>query len=165
MNNQSPETCHTKLMALLVHQTEELDAINTYLGEIKSAIVENDTESLNTLITQQRLPIAEMDDLENQRNGLLKVYGYQVGREGLLSCIAWCDKDEAISRQYELFRQALLRLQRAIQVNSLLVSKGRERVRQSLQLIMGQPASGEVTTYSSIGKTEDSNSHRTIARA
>ncbi len=165
MNNQSPETCHTKLMALLVHQTEELDAINTYLGEIKSAIVESDTESLNTLITQQRLPIAEMDDLESQRNCLLEMYGFKPDRDGLLSCIAWCDRGEAISRQYELFRQALLRLQRAIQVNSLLVSKGRERVRQSLQLIMGQPASEQVTTYSSRGKTEENNNYRTIAQA
>ncbi|MCP4187857.1 MAG: flagellar protein FlgN [Gammaproteobacteria bacterium] len=165
MNNPSPEACHTELMTLLVHQKEELDAINTYLDEIKSAIVENDAESLNTLITQQRLPIAEMDDLEKQRNCLLETYGFKANRDGLLSCIAWCDKDEAITRQYELFRQALLHLQRSIQVNSLLVSKGRERVRQSLQLIMGQPTSEQVTTYSSRGKAEDNCNHRTIAQA
>ncbi|MCP4490516.1 MAG: flagellar protein FlgN [Gammaproteobacteria bacterium] len=165
MNNPSPEPCHAELIALMARQSEELDTINTYLSEIKSAIVENDIESLDTLITRQRLPIAEMDDLENQRNRLLEKYGFKPGRNGLASCIAWCDRDAIISRQYEMFRQALQRLQRAIQINSLLVSKGREHVRQSLQLIMGQPISNRMTTYSSNGKTEDNNSHRTIARA
>ncbi len=165
MSNPSPEPCHAELLALLVHQSEELEAINTYLAEIKSAIVENDTDSLNALITQQRLPVAEMDNLENQRNRLLASYGFKPDRDGLASCIAWCDKGEAISQQYAIFQQALLRLQHAIQINSLLVNKGRERVRQSLQLIMGQPASNRMTTYSSNGKTDDNSSHRTIARA
>ncbi len=165
MNNPSSAPCHAELLALLVDQSAELDAINTYLAEIKSAIVENDTESLNTLITQPNLPVTEVDKLENHRNHLLKQYGFKPDRDGLARCIAWCDKDGIISQQYEMFQKAVLRLQHTIQVNNLLVSKGRERVRQSLQLIMGQPTSNRMTTYSSNGKTADNDGHRTIARA
>ncbi|MCP3689805.1 MAG: flagellar protein FlgN [Gammaproteobacteria bacterium] len=165
MNNPLPEPCHAELTALLTHQSAELDGIITYLIEIKAAIVGNDTESLNALITQPRLPIAEVDKFETQHNLLLERYGFTHDRDGLTKCIAWCDKDEVISQQYEAFQQTLLRLQHTIQINSLLVSKGRERVRKSLHLIMGQPASNGMTTYSSSGRTEDNDSHRTIARA
>ncbi len=164
MNAQSPQQCHKDLLALLIRQTDELQAINTFLGDIKTAIAEGETEILNKLLTQQRLPIAEMDDLESQRHRLLEIYGYQADREGLLSCITWCDSEEIIARQYELFRQALLRLQRAIQVNSLLVSKGKERVRQSLQLLVGQANNEQTTTYASNGKTDDDSLLRSIAR-
>ena len=164
MNAHSTQQCHKELLALLGRQTDELEAINAYLGDLKSAIAEGETEVLNELLTQQRLPIAEMEDLESQRHKLLEIYGYQPDREGLLGCIAWCDSDEIISRQYELFRQALLRLQRAIQVNSLLVSKGKERVRQSLQLLVGQTNNEQATTYASNGKTDGDHQLRTIAR-
>ena len=164
MNAHSPQQCHKDLLALLSRQTDELETINGYLGDIKAAIAEGDTEVLNELLTQQRLPIAEMDDLESQRHRLLEIYGYQANREGLLSCITWCDEEETISRQYELFRQALLRLQRTIQVNSLLVNKGKERVRQSLQLLVGQANNDQATTYASNGKTDEDNLLRSIAR-
>ena len=164
MNASSPQQCHKDLLALLSRQTDELEVINGYLGDIKAAIAEGDTEVLNALLTQQRLPIAEMDDLESQRHRLLDIYGFQADREGLLNCIAWCDDKEIVSRQYELFRQALLRLQRAIQVNSLLVNKGRNRVRQSLQLLVGQANNGQARTYASNGKADEDNTLRSIAR-
>jgi len=166
MNAQSPQQCHKDLLTLLIRQTDELEAINAYLVDIKAAIAEGETEVLNKLLTQQRLPIAEMEDLESQRHRLLEIYGYQADREGLLGCIAWCDNEEIIARQYELFRQALLRLQRGIQVNSLLVSKGKERVRQSLQLLVGQANNEQAitTTYASNGKTDDDSLLRSIAR-
>jgi len=164
MNAGSPKQCHKDLLALLGRQTDELEAINGYLGDIKAAISEGDTEVLNALLTQQRIPIAEMDDLESQRHRLLDIYGFQADREGLLSCIAWCDDQEILSRQYELFRQALLRLQRGIQVNSLLVNKGRERVRQSLQLLVGQATNEQGRTYASNGKTDDDSTLRSIAK-
>lgn len=165
MNQELPQQCHDGLKDLLVRQTNEIDALNDYLDEIKTAIGEGDIEALNNLVTQNRLPIAEIDDLESQRDRLLEVYGFDSGREALQKCIAWCDSNEVIERQYEVFRQALLSLQRAIQLNSLILNKGQQRVSQGLHLLTGQTGSENAKTYSSNGKTNENNNQRHLAQA
>lgn len=165
MSDKQPQQCRELLKNLLTRQTDELGELNGYLDEIKNAIIEGNTESLNALVTQQRLPIAEIDDLENQRNRLLEIYGFKSGLDGLEQCIAWCDNDEIIAKQYELFRDALQHLQRAIQINSLMINKGQQRVRQGLHLLTGQQGVENARTYSSDGKTRDNSNRRHLAQA
>ncbi len=165
MSQKPAQQCHDALKDLLNRQTVELDALNGYLDEIKTAIGESDIEALNNLVIQDRLPIAEIDDLESQRNGLLEVYGFDSGREALQKCIAWCDSGEVIERQYEKFQQALLCLQRGIQLNSLILNKNQQRVRQGLHLLTGQTGTENAKTYSSDGKTRENNNQRHLAQA
>lgn len=165
MSQKLTQQCHDLLKDLLGRQTVELDALNGYLDEIKTAIGESDIEALNNLVTQNRLPIAKIEDLESQRNRLLEVYGFDSGREAFQKCIDWCDSDEVIERQYEKFRQALLSLQRSIQLNSLILYKGQQRVRQGLHLLTGQPGTENAKTYSSDGRTRVNNNQRHLAQA
>lgn len=165
MNQKLTRQCRDALKVLLNRQTDELAALNGYLDEIKAAIGEGDIEALNNLVTQDRLPIVEIDDLESQRNRLLEVYGFGSGREALKKCIAWCDSDEIIAGQYESFRQALTRLQRAIQLNSLILNKNQQRVRQGLHLLTGQNGSENAKTYSSDGRTRENSNRRHLAQA
>lgn len=165
MSQKPAQQCHDALKDLLDRQTAELNVLNGYLDEIKTAIGEGDLEVLNNLVTQDSLPIAEIDDLESQRDRLLEVYGFDSGREALQKCIDWCDSDEVIERQYKKFRQALLDLQRAIQLNSLILNKGQQRVRQGLHLLTGQTGTENAKTYSSDGKTRENNNQRHLAQA
>ncbi len=165
MNQLSRQECFQQLNNLLQRQTAELDSINAYFIDIKTVITEGDTEKLNRLLTQQRLPIAEMEDLESQRNKLLKLYGFETDKEGLLACIHSCDQKDILNQHYQLFEQALSKLQRSIQLNSLLVNKSQKRVRQSLHLLSGQPATDDARTYSSSGLTQDLSKGREIAQA
>lgn len=165
MSQLSPQQCFQQLGELLQRQTADLENINDFLGDIKTAIVDGDTEQLNELLSHQRLPLAEMDDLESQRHRLLKLYGFEADRQGLLACISWCDQTARLSEQYQLFEQSLLRLQRSIQLNSLLINKGQKRIRQSLHLLTGQANNISAGTYSSSGLTQDLSNKRSIAQA
>lgn len=164
MNQLSPQQCFQQLSSLLQRQSADLDSINAYLSDIKSAIADGETELLSQLLTNQRLPFAEMDDLESQRHKLLKLYGFETDKESLLACVQWCDQSTKLYEQYQKFENSLLRLQHSIQLNSLLVNKGQQRVRQSLHLLTGQPSTNNARTYSSTGQTEDLNNKRTIAQ-
>ena len=165
MSQVSPQQCFQQLGELLQRQTADLDSINAFLSDIKTAIADGDTEQLNELLGHQRLPIAEIDDLESQRHRLLKLYGYEADRQGLLACISWCDQTQTLDNQYQLFEQSLLRLQRSIQLNSLLINKGQKRIRQSLNLLTGQADNTSAATYSSSGQTQDLSNKRSIAQA
>lgn len=165
MNLQAAQQCFQKLNALLSQQTDEIDGINSYLDEIKNAIAANEIESLNTLLTQQRLPTEDINNLESQRHQLLDVYGFEFTQEGLEKCISECDKNGLLTERYELFQQALSRLQRSIQVNSLLINKNKNRIRKSLNLLTGQQNSDNAKTYSSNGQASGYSSKRSLAQA
>lgn len=165
MSRLSQQECFQKLDSLLQRQTAELDDINAYLCDIKTVIADGDSEQLNQLLTRQRLPLAEMDDLESQRHKLLMLYGFEADKEGLLTCIHRCDQNDILNQRYQQFEQALLRLQHSIQLNSLLLNKSQKRVRQSLHLLTGQAASDQARTYSSSGLTQELNGGRKIAQA
>jgi flagellar biosynthesis/type III secretory pathway chaperone len=106
-----------------------------------------------------------MDDLESQRHKLLKLYGFEADREGLIACIQSCDQNDILSQRYQQFEQALMKLQHSIQLNSLLVNKSQKRVRQSLHLLTGQAVPDNARTYSSSGLTQDLSGGRKIAQA
>ncbi len=164
MSQLSQQECFQQLDRLLQRQTAEFDGINAYFCDIKTMIADGDSEQLSQLLTRQGLPLSEIDDLESQRHKLLKLYGFDADREGLLACIQRCDQNSILSQGYQRFEQALLRLQHSIQLNSLLVSKSQKRIRESLHLLTGQAAPNNVRTYSSSGLTQDLSSKRKIAQ-
>ena len=166
MNPQAAQQCFQQLNALLSQQIDEFKGINSYLDEIKNAIAANEIESLNTLLTQQRLPTEDINNLESQRHQLLDVYGFEFTQEGLEKCISECDRNSVLAKQYELFQQSLSHLQRSIQVNSLLINKNQNRIRKSLHLLTtGQQNSDNARTYSSSGQTSGYSNKRSLAQA
>ncbi len=165
MSQISQQECFQQLDQLLQQQTTELSDINAYLSDIKNAVASGETDQLNQLLTRRHLPVAEIDDLESQRHKLLKLYGYEPDRNGLIACIRHCDQNNTLKQRYQKFEQGLSTLQHSIQLNSLLVNKGRKRVRKSLQLLTGQAASDNAQTYSSSGLSQDLSCRRKIAQA
>jgi flagellar biosynthesis/type III secretory pathway chaperone len=165
MNPQVARHCFQKMTALLSQQTDEIEGINAYLGDIKNAIAANEIETLNTLLTQQQLPMEDIINLENQRHQLLAAYGYELTLQGLEKCIGECDTNGRLEEQYQSFQQALLQLQRSIQVNSLLIDKNKNRIHKSLKLLTGQQNSDNSKTYASNGRTSGYSNKRSIAQA
>ena len=164
MKPQAAQQCFQKTTALLSQQTDEIEGINAYLVDIKNAISANDIETLNTLLTQQ-LPMENIGNLENQRHQLLADYGYELTQQGLEQCISDCDTNSRLEEQYRLFQQALLHLQRSIQVNNLLIDKNKKRVHKSLKLLTGQQNSDNSKTYASNGRPSGYSNKRSIAQA
>ncbi|MDH5352948.1 MAG: flagellar protein FlgN [Gammaproteobacteria bacterium] len=165
MSQMLIQQCHDALKVLLNRQTVEITALNDYLDEIRTAISEGDITALNNLVSRDKLPLAEIEDLESQRDRLLEVYGFDSGQQALKKCISWCDSDQIIAQQYEKFHQSLLYLQRAIQLNSLILNKGQQRVRRGLHLLTGRTDSENAKTYSSDGQTREKSFQRHLAQA
>ncbi|MFT5658596.1 MAG: flagellar biosynthesis/type III secretory pathway chaperone [Gammaproteobacteria bacterium] len=166
MNNHSQDQCRHDLIRLLQAQLDKVQEVNTFLVELKASIAQNDIDAINAFLSHDSLPISEIEALEGQRNKILATYGFQSNNNAQQECIAWCDdSDASLSTQFKLFTEALLNLQRSIQVNDLLVSKGQERIRRSVQLLTGKADSEGSSTYSKSGQTRTGTDKRSITRA
>lgn len=161
MNSQQ---CREQLTALLEEHIQRIADASEYLAGIKQAIAENQLESLQDSLAKPAFAVDDIEQLEQQRYQLLSNYGFSQDADGFEKCVAWCDEDQQVSELYQQLIQNLVQLQHSIQVHSLLVNRGRDRVRRSLGILtgLGTTASGE--TYSSDGKL-DSSDPRNIAIA
>ncbi len=160
------EQCRERLIELLRAHNVCIESANAYLKSIKTAIAENRLEQLQQSLSGHEIPLAEIERLESERRTLLQSYGFDSDDRGFDKCVAWCDDDSG--RVTELYRQLvrnLEKLQHSIQLNSLLVSKGQERVRRSIGILTGIGNSNQAKTYRSDGKTTTQNDRRDIAIA
>lgn len=165
MNRISAQQCREDLVKIFSHQTSRLVSLNTYLLQIKDKIATNDVDALNEVLQQDILPFEELNELEHERHRLLSAYGFDRGNGELEKCIAWCDLDNQVQRQHQQLSEALTQLQHSIQINDLLISKGKSRIRRGLQMLTGQSNLQNTLTYTNSGAAQDSVENRTIARA
>ncbi len=155
MKSQDSREC---MMQIMSHHARCIDNATGYLDEIKQAFVENRLQELQDLLAEPRFDLAEIESLEQERHRLLTEFGFK-------QCIEWCDDpDRKLSSLYLELIDKLKSLQQAIQVNNLLFSKGKDRVRRSIGVLTGVAASS-CKTYSSSGQTIDSARRRNLAIA
>lgn len=162
MNNQQ---CREQLTALLEEHIQRIAGASEYLADIKQAIAENQLESLQESLAKPGFAVDDIEQLEQQRYQLLSNYGFSQDAAGFEQCMAWCDDEtQQVSELYQQLIQNLVRLQHSIQIHSLLVNRGRDRVRRSLGILTGLGSAGTGKTYSSDGKL-DASDPRNIAIA
>jgi len=157
--------CRERLSELLQAQTEQITRANEYLLVIKNAIAADQLDKLQQSLTSPELAIEDIENLEQQRYQLLANYGFDQNPEGLEKCIDWCDDDQQLSELYQQLIASLVDLQHSIQLNSLLVNKGQERVRRSIGILTGVGTSGTCKTYSKKGQAINPAGRRDIAIA
>ncbi len=162
----SSKQCREQLIALLeAHNTRIIGAVD-YLDSIKQAIAENRLENLQQSLSSPDSALDDIERVEQQRHQLLSTYGFTQDSDGFEKCMAWCDNEQQqVHELYQRLVQSLVQLQHSIQINSLLVTRGRDRVRRSLGILTGHGAAGNCKTYSSDGKTLSPTDQRDIATA
>lgn len=165
MSDTSPQRCFRQLNALMPKQLGELEDLNGYLDNLKSKIANGELGELNRLVADQPFAIDTIEKLEQQRADLLAQFGFEIGREGFLACIRWCDQNEALRSHYTQYEKRLKQLQQALLSNHLLVSKSRERIRQSLHLLTHQTPAEKSAIYSACGTAETASCKRSLAQA
>ena len=166
MSTDSPEQCRQELSQLLQVQLSNIDEVNNYLVELKTSIAQNNIAAINDSLTQNSLPITDIEALDNHRNQLLIRYGFSADKDGQTACITWCDNNDGVLLNlYQSLTDSLIRLQRSIQVNDLLVSKGQDRIRRSVSLLTGQSNTDKSNTYSKSGQAGVAISKRSITLA
>ena len=110
-------------------------------------------------------PLRDIENLEQQRYQLLTDFGFDQDPDGLEKCINWCDQDQQLSALYQQLIASLMDLRQSIQINSLLVNKGQDRVRRSIGILTGGGTSGTGKTYGKKGQPIDPAGRRDIAIA
>jgi len=162
----SSTQCRAQLSELMETHISRISRANDYLAEIKKAIAENQLETLQQSLAQPDFSVEDIERLEQQRYQLLSSYGFAKDSDGFQKCVNWCDDEQAqIAELYQQLIQGLVQLQHSIQVNSLLVTRGRDRVKRSIGILTGLGTTGNCKTYSSEGKALDPNGQRNIAIA
>ncbi|MFV2031412.1 MAG: flagellar protein FlgN [Gammaproteobacteria bacterium] len=164
MSRNFAQQCREDLMQLFSQQSTQLLSLNAYLVDIKDRIADNNVEALNDALQQEILPAGELDDLERQRQRLLSAYGFEGAENGIEKCIAWCDLDHQVKNRYQQLGEALLQLQHSLQINDLLVNKGKNRIRRALHMLTGQSNLQNTVIYTKGGEARDSAENRSIAR-
>lgn len=160
------QACREQLIVLLNAHTAKMSAANEYLVNIKNAIAENKIDALSRTLTEPALPIDDIEALELQRHQLLASYGFSENLDGFEKCVAWCDNDQGeVAELYQKLVHSLVQLQHSIQLNSLLVNKGKDRIRRSIGILTGLGNPSSYKTYSSEGKTLQPSGQRDIAIA
>ncbi len=158
--------CRERLSELLQAQNDCITRANEYLMAIKNAIADNQLDNLQQSLAYPDLAIEDIEALEQQRYQVLASFGFDQDTNGLGKCIEWCDDDQnQLSELYQQLVKSLVELQHAIQINSLLVNKGQERVRRSIGILTGAGAAPTCKTYSSKGQAINPAGRRDIAVA
>ncbi len=162
----SAAACRQAMSTLLTRHVAQIEAATAYLRRVKQAIAENDREALQGLLEHPEFDVDAIERLENERHRLLEAHDFATDAAGFEQCIAWCDDAAGgLAGLYRQLVQGLIELQHSIQLNQLLVDRGKDRVRRSLCLLGGIGGGGQCRTYGSDGKTEPASGHRDIAIA
>ncbi len=162
----SAAACREALSALLASHVAQIDAANVYLQGIRQAIASNEPENLQRSLERPEFDVDAIEGLEAERHRVLEAHGFSADFAGFEQCIDWCD--DAAGGLAELYRQlvqGLIALQHSIQLNQLLVDRGKDRVRRSLCLLSGLGNAAQCKTYGSDGKAEPASGRRDIAIA
>ncbi len=158
--------CRQRLRKLLQAQKDRILRANEYLAVIRNAIAEGQLDDLQQSLESPDLAIEDIENLEQQRFRLLADFGFDKDSDGLEKCIDWCDdNDQQLSKLYQQLIEQLFEMRRSIQVNSLLVNRGQQRVRRSIGILTGAGSSGTCKTYGNKGQTIDPADRRGIAIA
>ena len=158
--------CREQLTELLQAHNARISSANAFLLTIKNAIADNQLETLQQSLANPELAVDDIEQLERQRYQLLSTYGFSENSDGFEKCVTWCDNPQGqVAGLYQQLIQGLVQLQHSIQINNLLVIKGRDRVRRSLGILTGVGTAGNCKTYSSNGKALSPADQRDIAIA
>ena len=159
-------TCRERLFELLQAQNDRIARANVYLDTIKNAIADNRLDDLQQSLTSPDLAIDEIEHLERQRTELLAEFGFDRGHDGLEKCVAWCDDgNNQLTGLYQQLIKNLFELRHSIQINSLLVNRGQERVRRSIGILTGVGNADICKTYGDKGQAINPAGRRDIAIA
>ena len=161
----SKADCRARLQDLLeVHVSLIADA-NQYLAQVKNAIAQNNVEVLRQSLNTPDASIAAIEQLEPDRRQLLVEFGFNGDCAGLEACVQWCDDESQHLRDlFSRMVNGLEELQRSIQVNNLLVNKGKDRIRRSIGILTGLSESTD-DIYGRQGQKLEHTGRRDIAIA
>jgi len=167
MKSQSDsQYCRQQLVQIMTLQQQQVTAYIDYLDTVKQSVLEHDTDHLDQLL-QQTQPGAEIIEQSQQLQAkLLSEQGYEVNQSGLDTCIQQCDQSGQLKTLKKQLHESLGELEKSLFINSYLVRKNQDRVKQSIRILTGHQQSDRSKTYSREGNSANTErSSRSLAQA
>jgi len=161
----SKAECFSLFKGLLIKQIDSIQIATVYLNNIKTSIEANDLESLQLLIKHNEIPLSQIEDQETERFSLVERCGYEKNKSGFKQCIESFDDDSKTLGSLQISLSKVMdELQTATTVSDLLITKNKNRVKQSLSILTGTTLQKD-QTYSSTGKANQDGLTRDLAIA
>ena len=165
MHSTQQQQCFRQLQINLQQQSQLISAYIDYLAAIKQQVADNETETLNHLLSENQSHVDAIENNQRQQVQLLQQFAFEPTAQGLACCIEACDQQQQLAALRKTLQQQLEELEKSLLINDLLIRKNQQRVRQSIRILSGHSGTEVNTTYSRQGDTHNDDEKNSIALA
>ena len=154
--------CRSELSGMLENELEQTEILTDLLIKEKSTI-SGDNESLLKISTEKKKILDALENYNSRRNAFMQAHGFSPTRDGIESCISWCDKNNTLANKWILLKTNISQCKKLNLLNGSIVDNSLRSIKQALSILYGQQEN--LNTYSSDGHENKNTLGRSIAKA
>lgn len=155
-------SCRNELKKVLEIELKHTESLLEILVQEKSVLV-SDPEALTVLANKKQLQIAELEKIQNHANAFLQDCGFSPDRQGMESCISWCDTDRKIIDIWNQLTEQIKECRKQNNLNGSVMENGMRSIKQALAILHGKELQQD--TYNAKGTENSQSLGKTIAKA
>jgi flagellar biosynthesis/type III secretory pathway chaperone len=145
--------CRETLAGLLSSENDSLSTLIKMLEHEHEVLLANDVAQLETAIAQRQDSMGAIVRLEEERNSLCRMLGYDSDLPGLQQLMAWCDAKGVLRSSWEQCAKLATLCRELNQRNSALVSLRLKRVGALLGVLTGKEQQSAIYDASGVQAT------------
>jgi len=154
-------SCYISLNDLVEIGLKETLALNKLLQQEKD-LLPKESDLLASISNSKNTIISSLDSYNAKLNALVQTCGFTPGRDGIESCIAWCDNKDTLQKQWNILMENIKSCQTLNMLNGSVVDNSLRAVKNALTILYGQ--TGTQQTYNANGQEEHQGIGREIAK-
>ncbi|MGB5605759.1 MAG: flagellar protein FlgN [Gammaproteobacteria bacterium] len=162
MATHNPDSCRQRLGRLLEDEIAAIRELEQALATELAAITARDTTAIEQAAASKLQGLEKMEALNRQRLALIGACGFQPDREGMQSCLEWCDASGVFRHQWEELLALAGSCRERNRLNHHLVELGSRHMHQALCILRGEET--DKALYDPLGNADDYHDRRTLAR-
>jgi flagellar biosynthesis/type III secretory pathway chaperone len=154
-------TCHNQFKRLLEQELIYVRELLDILAQERDALG-HDRAKFESISMHKSEVITKLEQSSNRRTALLQDAGYAADKQGMDTCIQWCDNKNVLLSRWQELLNLTSQCRDNNHVNGMIIESSRRSIHQALSILYGQPANN---VYSASGQSEEGGLSRTIAKA
>jgi flagellar biosynthesis/type III secretory pathway chaperone len=162
MTTHNPDNCRQQLGCLLDEELAAIRDLEQALAAELTAISNRDTSALEQALAEKLQGLEKMETLNQRRLALVESCGFQPDRDGMQSCLKWCDTGGTLQGLWQKLLAVAGRCRDSNLLNHHLVELGSRHMHKALCIIRGEDP--DKALYNTLGNADDSHDRRSLAR-
>ena len=154
--------CRNELKKVLETELQHTESLHQLLVQEKSALV-NDPETLTVLSDKKQVLISQLEKIQHHANAFLQDCGFSPDRQGMESCISWCDTEKNILPVWKRLTDHIKECRKQNHLNGSIMENGMRSIKQALAILHGKVLQQD--TYNANGTENNQSIGKTIAKA